>query len=297
MIGDSTDTVWGVMDVYPLTDFPDIRKKTAIHSSAGMLLIVPREGNDLVRFYLEQPAGTRAADVTLEKLHSLARAIFRPYRMDIAETTWWSGYAIGQRLADNFHKEFRVFLTGDACHTHSPKAGQGMNVSLQDGFNVGWKLGMVLTGQAAPALLETYVSERQNTAAALIEFDRSWTRLFSSKYRKEHNISAEEFRNKFVEAGKYTAGLATRYAPSSVVMPEKMECEMPENLLVGERFPSAQVVRFCDANAMPLAKAMKADCRWRIVVFAGDITKPDAATRLEAVSFPVPPVSGSINAD
>tara|TARA_R110002060_G_scaffold54401_2_gene65032 strand:+ start:230 stop:463 length:234 start_codon:yes stop_codon:yes gene_type:complete len=67
--------------------------------------------------------------------------------MDFAETVWWSAYAIGQRLADHFSKDNRIFLTGDACHTHSPKAGQGMNVSLQDGFNIGWKLAAVLQGR------------------------------------------------------------------------------------------------------------------------------------------------------
>ncbi len=49
-----------------------------------------------------------------------------------------------------------MFIAGDACHTHSPKAGQGMNVSMQDGFNLGWKLASVLRGQRARNLLHTY---------------------------------------------------------------------------------------------------------------------------------------------
>ena len=73
------------------------------------------------------------------------------------EIAWWSVYEIGQRLTDKFDdvpeaeiatRLPRVFIAGDACHTHSPKAGQGMNVSMQDAFNLGWKLASVLRKRA-----------------------------------------------------------------------------------------------------------------------------------------------------
>ena len=57
----------------------------------------------------------------------------------------------------------RVFIAGDACHTHSAKAGQGMNVSMADAFNLGWKLAPVLRGIAEPELLHTYSEERQRS--------------------------------------------------------------------------------------------------------------------------------------
>jgi phenol 2-monooxygenase len=63
---------------------------------------------------------------------------------------------IGQRVCDTFSKhQEHVFIAGDACHTHSPKAGQGMNVSMMDTWNLGWKLAMVLRGQAKPEILKT----------------------------------------------------------------------------------------------------------------------------------------------
>ena len=130
MIGDSTEAVWGVMDVYPHTDFPDIRKKAVLRSDAGTLMIIPREGGSLARFYIELPEGTSAKEVKLEDLKKSARDIFHPYKMEIAETAWWSAYAIGQRLANHFSESDRVFLTGDACHTHSPKAGQGKYIVM-----------------------------------------------------------------------------------------------------------------------------------------------------------------------
>jgi phenol 2-monooxygenase (NADPH) len=287
MIGDSTNAVWGVMDVYPRTNFPDIRKKTAISSGAGNLMIIPREGDSLARFYIEIENATEAGKLTLEDLHESARRIFAPYTMEIAETAWWSVYSIGQRRADYFTKDHRVFLTGDACHTHSPKAGQGMNVSLQDGYNIGWKLAAVLRRDTAAAagaeLLKTFVSEREKTATELIEFDRSWTKLFSSSYRREQGITPEQFQQHFVKAGRYTAGQATHYLDSVIVSAATSDQSLAENVTVGMRFPSAQVVRFCDARAMQLARALPADLRWHIVVFAGDIRHDTAKDRLNKV--------------
>ncbi|RKL16124.1 3-hydroxybenzoate 4-monooxygenase [Fusarium oxysporum] len=242
MVGDSSDSVWGVMDVYPVTNFPDIRKKAMLQSkSDGNLMIIPREGDELVRFYIEL-SGTSARDVTEQDLINKVKRIFHPYDIDIARTVWWSAYVIGQRLADHFTKDHRIFLTGDACHTHSPKAGQGMNVSLQDGFNIGWKMAHVLTGRAPPSVLETYVLERQQTAQQLIEFDRSFSKLFSSEYRKANGITAKHFRDKFVEAGRYTAGMATKYKPSIVTSLEESDNNIASGLTVGMRFPSAPVV-------------------------------------------------------
>jgi phenol 2-monooxygenase len=284
MVGDSTDAVWGVMDIYPRTDFPDIRKKCVINSAAGSILIVPREGDAMVRFYTELPEGTKVGDVSLESLQNHARKVFRPYTMDFAETFWWSAYAIGQRRADFFHRDHRVFLTGDACHTHSPKAGQGMNVSLQDGHNIGWKLGMVLRGLARPELVETYVLERERTATELIEFDRGFTKLFNSKYREENSITPQQVAEQFVKAGRYTAGQAVHYDPSAITAVGEQDKKVAANVTVGMAFSSAQVVRFCDAKAMQLVKGLPANGPWYVVVFAGDVAQSEAASRLQKVS-------------
>ena len=98
-------------------------------------------------------------------------------------------YEIGQRLCDKFDdvpaaetatRLPRVFIAGDACHTHSAKAGQGMNVSMADAWNLGWKLGTVLRGTARPELLDTYSAERQVVAQELIDFDREFAKMFSA---------------------------------------------------------------------------------------------------------------------
>ncbi|PYH85677.1 hypothetical protein BO82DRAFT_429176 [Aspergillus uvarum CBS 121591] len=281
MVGDSTDAVWGVMDMVPRTDYPDIRKKSTIRSKAGNLLIIPREGDsdNLTRFYIELPAGTKAKDVKLEDLQQAAKKILSQYRIEFVETVWWSAYAIGQRHADCFHKDYRVFLAGDACHTHSPKAGQGMNVSLQDGYNMGWKLASILKGLAPPSLLETYVLERQKVAIDLINFDRYFAKLFSSK----GDASPQEFQEGFIKSGKYTAGLTAKYDESPITSDTGVSKELSTNVVVGMRLPSAQVVRFCDSKPLQLATTLKSDGRWRVIAFVGDLSIAQNKTRLDAL--------------
>lgn len=279
MVGDSSNAIWGVMDLHARTNFPDIRKKAIIHSRTGNLMIIPREGDSMVRFYIELGDAV-VKDITLADLQERARRIFHPYAVEFKETVWWSAYSIGQRLADSFAQARRIFLTGDACHTHSPKAGQGMNVSLQDGYNIGWKLASVLRGQSSASILDTYVLERQKTAAQLIDFDRFFTKLFSSSYRQQNGISSQDFKDQFVKAGRYTAGQGVRYEESVFVSPGPTDESLARGVIVGMRFPSAQVVRFCDARPMQLVAALPADSRWHAIVFSGDILQQTVAAKL-----------------
>lgn len=136
--GDSTDYIWGVLDIVPITDFPDIRMRCAIHSAnAGSVMVIPRE-NKLVRLYIQlqstEVGGGKAdrSKITPDMILKSAQQILHPYTLTYDYCDWWTAYQIGQRVGNNFSLQERVFLAGDAVHTHSPKAGQGMNVSMQD---------------------------------------------------------------------------------------------------------------------------------------------------------------------
>lgn len=285
--GDSANSAWGVMDVLAVTDFPDIRFKTLIQSAGeGSIIIIPREGGYLVRLYIELDklaAGERVAarNITVDHLIAAARRILNPYAFDVREVAWWSVYEIGQRLCERFDDVSprdgtghvpRIFIAGDACHTHSPKAGQGMNVSMQDTFNLGWKLASVLRGRAVPELLATYSAERQSIAAELIAFDREWAKLLSLPARRACDpegvgVDPAETQRYFVRHGRYTAGTATRYAPS-LITGEPTHQHLAAGLPIGMRFHSAPVVRLSDAKPMQLGHLAKADGRWRIYAFA-----------------------------
>jgi phenol 2-monooxygenase len=270
--GDETDERWGVMDVLAVTDFPDVRVKAAINSEHGNILIIPREGGYLVRFYIElddQP------DVTVDYLAEVANRILHPYALDIKDVFWWSVYEIGQRLCERFDdvrapgRVPRVFIAGDACHTHSAKAGQGMNVSMADAWNLGWKLAAVLNETARPELLLTYSEERQAVAKELIDFDRE----FSRRFRSGATVDPEEFQRYFIQQGRFTAGVATSYQPSLITNAPDQQ-QLAAGFPVGMRFHSAPVVRLADARPLELGHVARADGAWRLYVFA-DRPAPD----------------------
>lgn len=280
--GDSANHAWGVMDLLATTDFPDIRVKSLIQSANdGSMIVIPREGGYLFRLYVEMDkldAGQRASDrnITSADLIAAARRILKPYTLDVKDVPWWSVYEIGQRLCDKFDdlpeedatRLPRVFIAGDACHTHSPKAGQGMNVSMQDGFNLGWKLAAVLRGRAAPHLLQSYSSERQAIAKELIDFDREWAEVLSSASKAGKTADAEETQRYFVQHGRYTAGTAAHYHPS-VLTGEATWQHLATGFPIGTRFHSAPVIRVADARPIHLGHTVKADGRWRLFAFSG----------------------------
>ena len=295
--GDSANHAWGVMDVLVVTDFPDIRFKSLIQSAnEGSIVLIPREGGYLVRIYVELDKlavneRVAARNITIEQLIAAAQRIFHPYTLDVKEVAWWSVYEIGQRLCDRFDdlephemntRLPHVFIAGDACHTHSPKAGQGMNVSMQDAFNLGWKLAAVLRGRCPPSLLHTYSAERQAVAKELIDFDREWAAMLSAPLKRPGDpagtgIEPAEVQGYFVQHGRYTAGTATRYQPALLTGPSTHQ-HLAKGLVIGTRFHSAPVVRVGDGKLMQLGQTLAADGRWRLLAFAGQGDKAASAS-------------------
>lgn len=298
LAGDSANHAWGVMDMLAVTDFPDIRYKVAVQSAHGNLLVIPREGGHLVRFYVEMDKlgeEERVANrgITLDQLIAAAQRIVHPYQLEVKEVPWWSVYEIGQRICDKYDdvpaeeengSRFpHVFIAGDACHTHSPKAGQGMNFSMQDTFNLGWKLAAVLSGQCGPELLRTYSEERQVVAQELIDFDREWSKMFSDRPQQDAGgnstgVDPKEFQKYFERHGRFTAGMGTHYRPSSICG-QATHQHLATGFVVGTRFHSAPVLRVCDARPIELGHVAKADGRWRLYAFAA---ATEAADKMDA---------------
>lgn len=296
LVGDRTNQSWGVMDVLAITDFPDVRLKCAIHSAnGGNVLLIPREGGYLARFYIKlDPVRDRRMleerSTTPAKLTEIANRILHPYTLDVKHVGWWSVYEIGQRLCDKFDdvpaedtamRLPRVFIAGDACHTHSAAAGQGMNVSMQDAWNLGWKLAAVLSGRSKPELLQTYSKERQAIAQELIDFDRKFAGMLSADPTTPggggHGVDPGEFQRYFAEQGRFTAGVATRYR-RSMITAEPVHQDLTTGFVVGMRFHSARVIRLADALQLHLGHVVRADGAWRIYIFGdrNDPTQPDS---------------------
>nr|POE49003.1 3-hydroxybenzoate 4-monooxygenase [Quercus suber] len=313
MKGDFANQAWGVLDALVVTDFPDIRLKTAIHSAhEGSILIIPREGGYLARFYIEldklrQDERITSRNITANTLVDRAARIFAPFTFEVKEVAYWSVYEVGQRLTDHFDdvpkadrakRTPKVFIAGDACHTHSAKAGQGMNVSMNDAYNLGWKLAAVLCGSADPTLLHTYSEERQAIAQLLIDFDRQIAELFAAKPKAKvtqstaasddtciesaNEVDPAVFQDYFTRQGRFMAGVETRYAPSLITSNDTTHQALATDFQIGTRFHSSQVLCLSDAKPIHLGHILTADGRWRILLFNATSSQPTSPASLLA---------------
>jgi phenol 2-monooxygenase len=147
-----------------------------------------------------------------------------------------------------------------------------MNVSMQDAFNLGWKLASVLEGRAKPELLGTYTTERHAIAQGLIDFDKEWSKIMASppkdpKRPELGGVDPAELQAYFVMSGRYTAGVATHYPPATVLTAAATHQPLAKGFTIGMRFHSAPVVRLADAKPVQLGHAAHADGAWRIYAF------------------------------
>lgn len=154
-----------------------------------------------------------------------------------------------------------------------------MNVSIQDTYNLIWKLASVITGVMDPSILDTYNSERQPVAEELLEMDR---RLVQAYQQGDGAVEAvEDIRQQY--AG-FMSGVQVTYRPSVLVSDPK-ECgvgtSLANHITLGMRLPSYQVTRQADAVSVSLADTLASDGSWRLMVFPGDLQRQETMKRLE----------------
>ncbi len=117
----------------------------------------------------------------------------------LGDVVWHSKWQSWVRLADHY-REGNVFLAGDSAHVHSTTGGQGMNCCMQDAYNLGWKLGLVLEGRARPELLDSYEAERRPIAEQVIWAASSLHEIFMG-HGKDIAERAQRINDKsFLEA-------------------------------------------------------------------------------------------------
>ncbi|KAK3070920.1 hypothetical protein LTR53_009600 [Teratosphaeriaceae sp. CCFEE 6253] len=287
--------VWGVMDGVVRTNFPDIKMKCTIHSDAGSIMVIPREAN-MVRLYIQVASSTDAdwnprKTATTEQVQEAAKKIMAPYWLEWDRVEWFSVYPIGQGIADRYTLDERVFMGGDCCHTHSPKAGQGMNTAFLDAQNLAWKIHHVESGFADRSILKSYESERKLIAENLLNFDSQYAKLFSqrqpsagevgdaSKHASDgEQVDENEFIKMFKASCEFTSGYGVAYnenilnwseshpAQSSLFLSQKAgsTTQRPGRIL-----SPATVTRVADANVVHLEQEIPLNGSYRIYLFAG----------------------------
>ncbi|RDW61538.1 FAD protein [Coleophoma crateriformis] len=261
MEGDSTRAPWGVLDGVIETDFPDLWSKVVIHSEEhGTILCIPRERN-LTRLYIELNPGMKellsSEAASQEFVMKRAQEIVAPFTLTWKSVEWFSVYKVGQRVANRFTDDSeRVFITGDAAHTHSPKAAQGMNVSMHDSFNLSWKLNLAIRGLALPSLLNTYTAERRKIAQDLINFDYEHANAFAAG-------DSKALAKNFATNISFISGIGAVYAPN--VLNELST--LGGGLQAGALLSPARVTRYIDANPVDLQLDIPMLGQFRVVFF------------------------------
>ncbi|KAF7597540.1 hypothetical protein BBP40_000018 [Aspergillus hancockii] len=282
--GSTTEHIWGVIDVIPITNFPDVRRMVTVVSERGTLLVVPRE-RELVRFYVpltEFDGSTGRFDrssITLDIIREKIREILKPFLFNFKICDWWNIY-------QNFTKG-RIYLAGDAVHTHSPKVGLGMNVSIQDGFNIGWKVALVAQGVADASILDTYESERRPIAEMLVDFDRRWSPLFAKQ--PEHLDSdaqkqVEAMTEVLQSVELFAEGVKSHYEASALVHKRDHQSQkaIAKHLSPGEKLIAAKVRNQADGRAWWTTRALQSDGHFRILLLAGDLRLEEQRRRVQA---------------
>lgn len=187
-----------------------------------LVMVCPLAGTDLFQVQAPiPPAG--APDLSAEGLERLIAE--RTGRTDIVvhSVSWSSAYAMNARLADRY-RVGRIFLVGDSAHIHPPTGGQGLNTSVQDAYNLGWKIASVLKG-APDTLLDTYEEERRPIAADVLGLS---TRLL-----------ARQSEQAGMQRGRDTHQLDLNYRESSL---SRDEGHRPNGPAAGDRMPDAILV-------------------------------------------------------
>jgi len=266
-IGSSTDAVWGVLDGVLSTDFPDIWSKVVVQSEAyGSVLMIPRE-RGLTRLYIElRPESNEASGkqrATQSLVQKRAQDIMQPYRLEWKSVEWFGRYKIGQRVAGRFvDEQQRVFIAGDASHTHSPHAAQGMNTSMHDSWNLAWKLNFAIRNLAKPCLLESYEQERQKIAKDLINFDYTHANAF-------HAGDPAALSANFTKNVAFISGYGVSYDPNVLNVLAKDSTR--GHLTPGFLLPPAKVTRYIDSNPVDIQTDIPALGQFRIYFFTHNV--------------------------
>ncbi|KAK5127303.1 hypothetical protein LTR08_004441 [Meristemomyces frigidus] len=274
--GEKTALHWIRIDAIIKTNMPDCRVGFgAIESPThgNVLWVALDHGRTRIGFALTQELYDKYGEnITEDAVKEEAVKAVAPFTLQFVMTDWWTLYSIGQRVAGRYQDKERVLLAGDAAHTHSSGAAQGMNTGMHDAVNLGWKLSGVLKGWYKPQILETYASERRTTAQHLIELDKSISSLISGKIPDNysgstHGGDANLMLNDVLElSAQFTIGLGVSYVEDGVL-------NRPSNIAAikpGHRGPDVTVRKPGSKLPTRLYELTKNFGKFWVVIFAGE---------------------------
>lgn len=187
-----------------------------------------------------------------------------PVGAQLSAPLWMTEHSVQCRLAGRF-ADGRVFLAGDAAHTHSPVTGHGMNAGMQDAFNLAWKLALVHKGLGKPVLLDSYEAERMPVARQLLQTTDSVTRGLQS-WLSLHGSLGQLLRNHLLHFVS-ELGIVQQRISRNLTMLDVSYCASP---VVHEQFT---------ARALPLMNVGDVEAPWRLHDWVAVADGPAAGER------------------
>ncbi|KAH9906565.1 FAD binding domain-containing protein [Xylariomycetidae sp. FL2044] len=210
-----------------------------------------------------------------------AIASVKPFTLEFERVDWWTIYTVGQRIAKSFFVQDCIFLAGDACHTHSSGAAQGMNTGIHDAVNLAWKLSAVLRGLAKPELLRTYQAERLPNVQRLIQYDKDISRLMTNRlpenWEGDPNADVNEILGVIMEkAGAFSSGLGIFYdvLTDNPLNREGTFSPSQGSLKPGMRAPDVTLLLPGLFTPIRLIRALPNTARFVVLIFAAHGSTP-----------------------
>jgi 2-polyprenyl-6-methoxyphenol hydroxylase-like FAD-dependent oxidoreductase len=239
----------------------------------GFHLFFPMRGKDRWRVIGILPQNLRQRhDLTFEEVVPDIRQEAGT-ALDFKSCLWFSTYHIHHRAAERF-RDRRCFLLGDAAHIHSPAGAQGMNTGLQDAYNLGWKLALVVQGHADAALLDTYEQERIPVAKRLLETtDRAFQIIvsdgwFSALFRTKimARVAAIAMRFEFIKTLAFRTISQVGISYSKSALSQNLPGHPKGAPAAGDRFPWLKLKFDANGSAVDLFETLD-DTRFNLLVF------------------------------
>ncbi|KAF2734884.1 FAD/NAD(P)-binding domain-containing protein [Polyplosphaeria fusca] len=276
--GSSSADKWVRVDGVIETDLPKPRTYCAIESPThgNVLWAALDHGATRIGYAFTAERQKAYKEFNEEAAVKEAIASVKPFKLSFKQVDWWTIYVVGQRIARSFFAKDCVFLAGDACHTHSSGAAQGMNTGMHDAVNLGWKLSLVLQGLAKPELLYTYESERLPNVQKLINYDKDISRLMTMQLPENWTGDPRADPNEVLgqimaEAATFSSGLGIYYEPDSVLnITPKTQLSTVQP---GQRAPDVTLHKPATFETTRLQAETPNAAKFYIVIFAGDVAK------------------------
>jgi phenol 2-monooxygenase (NADPH) len=242
--------------------------------------------------YTEEIAAKYPGGVTQEVAEKEALESMKPFDVRFKEIHWWTlyvltrlypesqvpaltrlprRYTIGQKMAKDFATRDRIILCGDAAHTHSSGAAQGLNTGIHDAVNLGWKLALQIRGITKPEILKTYNDERKLAVNQLIEYDKDIAVLMTHKWPKwyEGDPNADPYiilGEIFEKARSFNTGLGISYPINAV----NQTTAAVLNVVPGSRPPDVELTMPGTGRKLSLQDVTPNLAKFWVVVFAGN---------------------------